>query len=89
MQLSDLLPDSFGVRTSSLHLRWPLSGHTLCLRQIEYKQQRVFNAAKLVVCQVSDSLAERACVDGANHLAENLGGLISDDNLRMEAGCEG
>jgi hypothetical protein len=39
------------------------------LRQVEYQQQCVFDAAELVVGEVSDVLAERACVDGADHLA--------------------
>jgi hypothetical protein len=37
--------------------------------QIEYQQQGILHRTQLVMRQVSGSLAERTCVDGANHHA--------------------
>lgn len=38
--------------------------------------------------QVPYTLAERACIDGADHLTENLGWLTGNGDFRMEAGLE-
>jgi len=56
--------------------------------QIEYQQQGVLDGAQLVVRQVCGSVAERASVDGADHLAEDLRRLVVDRDLGMEAGRE-
>jgi hypothetical protein len=88
VQLPNTLPRRDVFRESSLAPSPPPVGVFRASRQVEYEQQCVFDAAQFVVVEVSDAFAESACIDGADHLAENLGLLTGDGHLGVEAGGE-
>ncbi len=54
--------------------------------QLKDQQERVLDSAQLVMRQMSGSLTERAGVDSANHLAEDLRWLVLDRDIWMKAG---
>lgn len=59
------------------------------LRQLEHQQQSVLHGAQFLACQASGQLTECACVDGSDHLTEDLCWLVVDRDFWVEAGCEG
>src|SRR5271155_4219811 len=58
------------------------------LRQVEHELERVIEGALLIQGEVADALAERAGVDGADHLAQHLRWLALQRDLRVEPGRE-
>jgi hypothetical protein len=55
-------------------------------RQVEDELRCIVHRPRLGERQVPHALAEHAGVGGADHLAQDAGGLASDDDPGMEAG---
>ena len=53
--------------------------------QVKNQQEGVFDGLQIFVREMTDALSQRTRVDGSDHLAENLGRLIENGDLRVEA----
>jgi hypothetical protein len=54
------------------------------LGQVENEEQRFLDIAKLVHSQMANLLAERACVDRADHFAKDACRLVIDGYFRVK-----